>query len=124
MNARDRLRKRARRGFKGYPIATVAFYGPDDQHATKAVVGIVREDDGHPEELERWLTDDVDIRKDVAIQAAIGAFIEKSNVKSVVMVDRIIGCPHEEGVHYPMGGTCPQCPFWADRDRWTGEKLS
>ena len=35
------LRKKARRGFRGYPVATVAFYGPDDRHATKVAVGIV-----------------------------------------------------------------------------------
>ncbi len=124
MEAGDRLRKRARRGFKGYPIATIAFYGPDDRLATKAVVSIVRQEDAHPDKLERWFSDGIDVRGDVTIQAAMGAFIEKSRAKSVVMVDRIIGCPHEEGVHYPMGGTCPQCPFWANRDRWTGEMLT
>jgi hypothetical protein len=36
------------------------------------------------------------------------------------MPDRIIGCPHEEGIDYPLGSTCPLCPFWKDKDRWTG----
>src|SRR4051812_9319014 len=40
----------------------------------------------------------------------------------VVMTDRIIGCPHEEGIDYE-GTTCPTCPFWAGRDRWTGKRL-
>ena len=39
--ARQRLSKRAKRGFRGYPIATVALYGPDDPAATKLTVGIV-----------------------------------------------------------------------------------
>ena len=39
-------------------------------------------------------------------------------VKGVVAVDRIIGCPHEEGIDYPEGGKCPACPFWASRDRF------
>src|SRR6516162_2137440 len=39
--ARKRLSKRARRGFRGHPIATVALYGPDDRAATKLTVGIV-----------------------------------------------------------------------------------
>ena len=34
-----------------------------------------------------------------------------------------LGCPHEEGVDYPEGQICPQCPFWAHRDRWTGEVM-
>jgi hypothetical protein len=35
------LKKKARRGFRGYPVATVAFYGPDNTRATKVAVGIV-----------------------------------------------------------------------------------
>jgi hypothetical protein len=27
----------------------------------------------------------------------------------------------EEGIDYPEGSKCPECPFWADRDRFTGE---
>jgi len=50
------------------------------------------------------------------------AFITKAEAKSVVMTDRIIGCPHEEGIDYE-GSTCPVCPFWAGRDRWTGKRL-
>lgn len=33
----------------------------------------------------------------------------------------IIGCPHEEGIDYPDGQVCPQCPFCAHRDRWASE---
>jgi hypothetical protein len=50
------------------------------------------------------------------------AFIADTGAKSVVMTDRIIGCPHEEGIDYE-GSTCPHCPFWAGRDRWNGERL-
>ena len=31
------------------------------------------------------------------------------------MTDRIIGCPHEEGIDYE-GSVCPRCEFWANRD--------
>jgi len=60
-SSRYDLEKRAKQGFRGYPIATIAFYG-------------------------------------------------------------IIGCPHEEGTDYPEGKSCPQCPFWAGRDRFTQER--
>jgi hypothetical protein len=33
--ARKRLRKRAKRGLRSYPVATVALYGPNDTRATK-----------------------------------------------------------------------------------------
>ncbi len=115
------LQKKARRGFRGYPVATVAFYGPDDTHATKVAVGIVAAEGAQAEALERWFAEDRDVRSDPAIGRAILDFIQRHGVKSVVMADRIIGCPHEEGVDYPDGQACPRCPFWAHRDRWTGE---
>ena len=36
-----RLSKKVRRGFRGYPVATIAFYGPDAGRASKVAVGIV-----------------------------------------------------------------------------------
>ena len=38
---RKRLNKRAKRGFRCYPLATVPLYGPDDRTAEKLTVGIM-----------------------------------------------------------------------------------
>ena len=73
--------------------------------------------------LERWFSEDSDVRSDPEINQAIVELFQEEEIKSVVMADRIIGCPHEEGVDYPEGEVCPECPFWANRDRWTGELL-
>jgi hypothetical protein len=116
------LRKKADRGFKGYPVATVAFYGPDDNSATKVAVGIVINEDNEAKKMQRWFAED-DVRKDPTISKEILQFIKSNGVRSVVMTDRIIGCPHEEGIDYPEGQKCPQCPFWAGRDRWSGDML-
>jgi hypothetical protein len=43
--ARKRLSKRAKRGFRGWPLATVALYGPDDTMATKLTVSILPGED-------------------------------------------------------------------------------
>jgi hypothetical protein len=117
------LEKQSRRGFRGYPIATVAFYGPDDQRATKVAVGIVRAEGAEADPLERWFPEQTDVRSDLAIARQIAEFIATHAAKSVVLVHRIIGCPHEERIDYPEGTACPQCPFWANRDRWSGELL-
>lgn len=116
------LKKKADRGFKGYPVATVALYGPDDKCATKVAVGIVINEIDEPKKMERWFAED-DVRHDPAINKHILEFIKLHAVRSVVMTDRIIGCPHEEGIDYPEGQKCPQCPFWAHRDRWSGDVL-
>jgi len=118
---RSPLKKRAQKGFRGYPVATIAFYGPDDQLATKVVVGIVPDEARGVALLERWFSEESDVRLDTSIHQDILAFIRSHQARSVVMTDRIIGCPHEEGIDYPDGEKCPQCPFWASRDRWTGE---
>ena len=55
--ARKRLNKRAKRGFRGWPLATVALYGPDDTMATKLTVGILRA------RTPRRLTFDVGFRR-------------------------------------------------------------
>lgn len=117
------IRKYARRGFRGYPIATIAFYGPTDTFATKVAVGIVSAEGAQPDVLKRWYSEKEDIRFSETIGKEIVAFIKKHGTKSSVMTDGIIGCPHEEGIDYPEGEACPKCPFWAGRDRWTGEHI-
>ena len=98
---RSVLQKRARRGFRGYPVATVAFYGPDDHRASKVAVTILGGQDEEPIALERWFSADRDLRTDLAVANSIQAFIAKHEARSVTVADRILGCPHEEGIDYP-----------------------
>lgn len=121
--ARKRLGKKAKRGFRGYPVAMLALYGPDDTRASKLSVGIVPAEGAEVTDLRRWFSEaEADIRDDSRVAEEVLAFIEAAGAKSVVMPNRIIGCPHEEGIDYE-GSTCPACPFWAGRDRWTGKRL-
>jgi hypothetical protein len=118
--SRKRLERKARRGFRGYPVGTVALYGPDNKRASKVAVGVVLREDAEPVALERWFSEQGDVRQSAEIAEQILAFLELHSVLTVVMTDRIIGCPHEEGIDYAEGATCPQCPFWEGRDRWAG----
>ena len=58
-----RLAKKAQRGFRGYPVATVAFYGPDDRRASKVAVGILLREHEEPAQRRRWTSDDRDVRR-------------------------------------------------------------
>jgi len=120
---RDRLRKKAQAGLQGYPAASVAFYGPNDLRASKVVVGIIPAEGAEVSELARWFSDAHDARVDAVILEAINRFLQQHGVKSVVAPDRILGCPHEEGIDYPEGQACLQCPYWQKRNRFTGELL-
>jgi hypothetical protein len=116
-----RLRKKAKKGMRGWPVATIAFYGPDLSRASKVAVGIVQYENAEPE-MREWTLESGDVRLDQAIALEILKFIEEYGALSVVMSDGIMGCPHQQGVDYE-GEWCPVCEFWHGRDRFTGERL-
>jgi hypothetical protein len=117
-----RLRKKARKGMRGWPVATIAFYGPNLSQATKVAVGIVPFENEDVTAMHDWKVDHGDVRTDSGIAQEILEFIEKHGALSVVMTDGIIGCPHQEGIDYE-GEWCPVCDFWHGRDRFTGQRV-
>jgi hypothetical protein len=117
-----RLHKKVKKGFRGYPVGTLAFYGPDNRFASKLAASVILGEDEDPAVLERWYSDIEDVRESAVIGGEGLAFFERHGGKSVAMTDRILGCPHEDGIDYD-GPTCPRCPFWAGRDRFTHERV-
>ena len=120
MSTSYRFRRLARRK-TGWPIATVAFYGPDASTASKMVVGIVPSEGVDPDVLRKWYSEDGrDLREDETVLEEAMAFIAEHEAKRVAMADRLFGCPHEEGIDYE-GEVCPDpdCVFWRHRDRFT-----
>ena len=117
-----RLAKRSRRGFRGFPAATVAFYGPDDARASKVVVTILPAKGAEPTHLVAFSSDAPDVREDHLVGERVMAFVEKHEALSVFVAEEVLGCAHEEGVDYPVGAACPACPFWAEHDRWAPVK--
>lgn len=116
------LRKKAKKGMRGWPVATIAYYGPNSIRATKVAVGIVPTEMAEPLEMRDWKVEEGDIRYDQAIAQEILEFMERHTALSVIMTDGIIGCPHEQGVDYE-GEWCPVCKFWRERDRFTGCRI-
>jgi len=53
MNFKKSLEKKAKKGFRGYPIATIGFYGPTNKLATKIAIGIITHEDAEPI-MMRW----------------------------------------------------------------------
>ena len=122
-DSRKRLQKKARRGLRGYPVGTLAFYGPDDRRASKVVASIVEGPEEDPSEMRKWFDEQEDLRHRADVLDEVTVFFERFDVLSVAMSERIIGCPHEEGIDYE-GPICPECPFWAGRNRWTGDLVN
>lgn len=85
------------------------------------MVGIFRGKGQDAALLKRWYSEHGDARFEPAIIKKMVAFISEQGAITVTGVDGIYGCPHEEGIDYPNGEPCPACPYWAHRDRLTGE---
>lgn len=97
-------------GFRGYPIGTVAYYGPDNKKAVKAVAAIIRGEGEEPSVMKKWVSSNV--IQDRKVQKEISAFLKENGAKSIVVTESPIGCVHEEGLDFPAGEDCPFCPFW------------
>jgi hypothetical protein len=104
------LRRKVKQGFRGYPIATIAFYGPSADLATKIVVAIVRDEGREPDPLERWFSEDTDVRTNPAVGVKVLAFLKEHATKSVIVTDGLIGCPHEEASITPRENPARSAP--------------
>jgi hypothetical protein len=116
------LTKTVKKGNKGYPIATISFYGPSNLTASKLVCAVIAFDGADVDPMKKWFSTS-DIRKSDKKMGEVLAFIKENSVKSVSMIDGIIGCPHEEGIDYPNGESCPECGYWRGRGRFTHELI-
>jgi hypothetical protein len=92
-----------------YPIGTVALYGPDDKTTTKIAAGVILHDGAEPI-IKRWVA--TDVTTNPKVQQEMKDFFLQHGVRSVALSEGNMGCPHEEGEDFPLGGDCPFCPFW------------
>src|SRR5579862_4957375 len=97
-----------------HPVATLAFYGPDDVTVTKVVLGIF-ESPGSEPILRRWVGKGILSRPKFSQQ--FDECLRKHGVKRTIVHEASLGCPHEEGEDFPIGGDCPFCPFWKGKTR-------
>jgi hypothetical protein len=108
------LEQLARKGFQGYPLGIIAFYGPNDKSASKATIGIIKEAGGAPTHIKNWVFEKGDLRKDVPTIKELFRYIEAHQVQSAALTPGIYYCPHEPGIDFPEDGSCPHCPFWSN----------
>jgi hypothetical protein len=94
---------------KTYPLATITYHGPSPEKASKIMVGILEDRDQIPV-VREWSGDD--IAEDVKAAREISLFIKDHKVSRVITSEWVLSCPHEEGVDYPNGETCPYCSDW------------
>ncbi|MFT5721224.1 MAG: hypothetical protein ACI9W6_001537 [Motiliproteus sp.] len=84
------IAKKAKRGFQGYPLISIAYYGPHDQLATQVVLSFVAEEDA-PAQLEKFSTQ-TDAREDATVQSTIVKIIERSGAKTLRLEPLVQEC--------------------------------
>src|SRR4051794_41986807 len=92
-----RLGKKAKRGFRGFPVGTVALYGPDDRRATKLVAAVIAREDDPPSDLRRYVAAGGDGRQDPTILEEGVLLFQAHGGRSVGIGDPVIGCSHQGG---------------------------
>lgn len=84
------IAKRVKRGFQGYPLISITYYGPHEQLATQVVLSFVAEE-GAPAQLEKFSTQS-DAREDATVQSTIVKIIERSGAKTLTLEPPVLEC--------------------------------
>ena len=82
-----RIAKRVKKGFRGYPQISLAYFGESTNYATEVVIGFISEEGAAAQEQK--LTSKSDVRKDETIQTTILKVIERADAKTVLEVEGV-----------------------------------
>ena len=94
-----------------YPIGAIDYYGPDDKTTTKIFASVYFDPDLDVNPATRcWVG--TNVVEDPEIQQEIRVFFGEHGITNWDLSDGNLGCPHDEGLDYPVGEDCPFCPFW------------
>lgn len=83
--AKKRIAKQVKKGFKGYPLISIAYYGKDEENATEVVMSFTLEEGAQAQE-ERFVSKK-DAREDEVIQTTLIKVIDRANACSVLEVE-------------------------------------
>jgi hypothetical protein len=85
--SKKRIVKKAKMGFQGYPKISITYLGCSSDRAEEVVLTFIA-DEGVQAMEERFKCE-LDAREDEAIQSAIVKMIERSEAKTVVLVEGV-----------------------------------
>lgn len=82
--AKKRLSKQLTKGFEGYPVLSLAYFGETADIATEVLLTFVLEEGAAA--MEQRFSSAEDVRQDEAIQSVLVKIIERSGAKTVTEV--------------------------------------
>jgi len=86
--SKKRISKKVKMGFQGYPTISIEYYGSSDDFANGVSVKFTLEE-GADSQVEKF-NSKLDAREDEVIQSALVKMIERSEAKSVSVVEGIV----------------------------------
>ncbi|NVK55329.1 MAG: hypothetical protein HWE26_06925 [Alteromonadaceae bacterium] len=79
--AKKRIAKQVAKGFNGYPLIAIEYFGGGPGLATKVVIQFILEEGSEPQAQQ--FTSEKDVRNDEAIQTVLLKIIERADANSV-----------------------------------------
>jgi hypothetical protein len=85
--SQKRISKRVKRGFHGYPIISIQYFGPSEALATKVEVSFIEQENAEP--MLETFNSETDIRKDETVQTTIIKIIDRVDAQTVTLEDKV-----------------------------------
>lgn len=85
--SQKRIAKRVKRGFQGYPMISIVYFGPHEELATKVEVGFIEQENAEP--MLETFNSETDLRQDETVQTTIIKIIDRVDAKTVTLTYNI-----------------------------------
>lgn len=85
--AKKRIAKQVRKGFNGYPLISLEYFGKTPESATEVVISFTLEENTEPQKQK--FVSKSDVREDETIQSTLVKIIERANAKTVNEIERV-----------------------------------
>jgi predicted DNA-binding ArsR family transcriptional regulator len=86
--SKKRIAKRVKMGHRGYPEISISYAGSSSDLAEEVIVVFIAEEGSSP--MEERFKSKSDAREDEVIQSAIVKMVERSEAKTVTLVEDIV----------------------------------
>ncbi|WP_417517329.1 hypothetical protein [Marinobacter sp.] len=83
--AKKRIAKQVKKGFHGYPLVSLEYFGKEPGSATEVVISFTEEEGADPQ--KQTFVSGGDAREDETIQSTLLKIIERADAKTVIEID-------------------------------------
>ncbi len=85
--AKKRIAKQVKKGFHGYPLISLEYFGKTAESATDVVISFTLEENAEPQKQK--FVSESDAREDETIQSTLVKIIERSDAKTVAEIEGV-----------------------------------